>query len=239
MGPDLSLHWDLLPRAPPGVGAVRMLEHGDLLGVGWGCTAVSHGPSAGVDTRALTKKIREKGTLLGKLVPDETLENSLPFEDPNKRHLVQEVSLKVWPGGSGCLVLSWAAGLGGGLGRSSGPHTHLPCRHPACSTRADPCGSPQSTAASSTTRSGACASGGRPSPWFPGTIPWTPQVGWARPGAPRALQRGGWDLEQGLSPGLVLGALGNHILPRDREFGRLGIIIPCGHGGSGSGGGPQ
>lgn len=111
MGPELSLHWDLLPRAPPRVGAVKMLEHGDLLGVGWGCTAVSHGPSAGVDTRALTKKIREKGTLLGKLVPDETLENSLPFEDPNKRHLVQEVSLKVWPGGSGCLVLSWAAGL--------------------------------------------------------------------------------------------------------------------------------
>lgn len=59
---------------------------------------------AGVDTRALTKKIREKGTLLGKLVPDETLENSLPFEDPNKRHLVQEVSLKTPrvfnPGGS-------------------------------------------------------------------------------------------------------------------------------------------
>ncbi|PKU33585.1 cad protein [Limosa lapponica baueri] len=48
----------------------------------------------GVDTRALTKKIREKGTLLGKLVPDGTPENSLTFEDPNKRHLVQEVSLK-------------------------------------------------------------------------------------------------------------------------------------------------
>uniref|UniRef100_A0A8D0F929 Carbamoyl-phosphate synthetase 2, aspartate transcarbamylase, and dihydroorotase n=1 Tax=Strix occidentalis caurina TaxID=311401 RepID=A0A8D0F929_STROC len=52
----------------------------------------------GVDTRALTKKIREKGTLLGKLVPDGTPEESLCFEDPNKRHLVQEVSLKV--GGS-------------------------------------------------------------------------------------------------------------------------------------------
>ncbi|XP_071403791.1 multifunctional protein CAD isoform X4 [Pithys albifrons albifrons] len=49
----------------------------------------------GVDTRALTKKIREKGTLLGKLVPDGTPEWSLSFEDPNKQHLVQEVSLKV------------------------------------------------------------------------------------------------------------------------------------------------
>ncbi|XP_059583288.1 CAD protein isoform X3 [Alligator mississippiensis] len=48
----------------------------------------------GVDTRALTKRIREKGTLLGKLVPDGTPEKSLPFEDPNTRHLVHEVSLK-------------------------------------------------------------------------------------------------------------------------------------------------
>ncbi|XP_064911474.1 multifunctional protein CAD isoform X2 [Columba livia] len=58
----------------------------------------------GVDTRALTKKIREKGTLLGKLVPDGTPEKSISFEDPNKRHLVQEVSLKTPhvfnPGGS-------------------------------------------------------------------------------------------------------------------------------------------
>ncbi|XP_050834435.1 CAD protein [Serinus canaria] len=58
----------------------------------------------GVDTRALTKKIREKGTLLGKLVPDGTPEGSLSFEDPNTRHLVQEVSLKAPrvfnPGGS-------------------------------------------------------------------------------------------------------------------------------------------
>lgn len=65
-------------------------------GLGW--DFVSHRPLAGVDTRALTKRIREKGTLLGKLVPDGTPEGSLPFEDPNKRHLVQEVSLKVWRG---------------------------------------------------------------------------------------------------------------------------------------------
>ncbi|XP_041261181.1 CAD protein isoform X2 [Onychostruthus taczanowskii] len=59
---------------------------------------------AGVDTRALTKKIREKGTLLGKLLPDGTPEGSLSFEDPNAKHLVQEVSLKAPrvfnPGGS-------------------------------------------------------------------------------------------------------------------------------------------
>ncbi|XP_067841372.1 CAD protein [Heptranchias perlo] len=48
----------------------------------------------GIDTRSLTKKIREKGTLLGKLVMDGTDENSLPYEDPNKRHLVKEVSIK-------------------------------------------------------------------------------------------------------------------------------------------------
>ncbi|XP_043538142.1 CAD protein isoform X1 [Chiloscyllium plagiosum] len=48
----------------------------------------------GVDTRSLTKKIREKGTLLGKLVIDGTDKNSLPFDDPNKRHLVKEVSIK-------------------------------------------------------------------------------------------------------------------------------------------------
>ncbi|XP_052543757.1 CAD protein isoform X1 [Tympanuchus pallidicinctus] len=48
----------------------------------------------GVDTRALTKKIREKGTLLGKLLPDEAPEESILFQDPNERHLVQEVSLK-------------------------------------------------------------------------------------------------------------------------------------------------
>ncbi|XP_053918724.1 CAD protein isoform X2 [Cuculus canorus] len=58
----------------------------------------------GIDTRALTKKLREEGSLLGKLLPDGTPESSVPFEDPNTRHLVQEVSLKsprvFNPGGS-------------------------------------------------------------------------------------------------------------------------------------------
>jgi carbamoyl-phosphate synthase small subunit len=44
----------------------------------------------GVDTRALTKKLREKGVMLGKLVVAEDIE----FDDPNKRNLVAEVSIK-------------------------------------------------------------------------------------------------------------------------------------------------
>nr|MBC8490337.1 glutamine-hydrolyzing carbamoyl-phosphate synthase small subunit [Bacteroidota bacterium] len=45
----------------------------------------------GIDTRELTKILREKGTLLGKIV---TNLNSIPFEDPNDRNLVSEVSIK-------------------------------------------------------------------------------------------------------------------------------------------------
>ncbi|KAM4713272.1 multifunctional protein CAD isoform 2-T2 [Anableps anableps] len=48
----------------------------------------------GVDTRCLTKKIREKGTMLGKLVVDGTPEDSVPFDNPDQRNLVQEVSMK-------------------------------------------------------------------------------------------------------------------------------------------------
>lgn len=44
----------------------------------------------GVDTRKLTKVIREKGTLLGKIIYDD---EKIPFEDPNKRNLVAEVSI--------------------------------------------------------------------------------------------------------------------------------------------------
>lgn len=50
---------------------------------------------AGVDTRSLTKKIREKGTMLGKLVVDGTPEETVPFDNPDERNLVQEVSIKV------------------------------------------------------------------------------------------------------------------------------------------------
>jgi carbamoyl-phosphate synthase small subunit len=42
----------------------------------------------GIDTRALTKKLREKGVMLGKIVISE----DIGFEDPNTRNLVAEVS---------------------------------------------------------------------------------------------------------------------------------------------------
>ncbi|KAI5627787.1 CAD protein [Silurus asotus] len=48
----------------------------------------------GVDTRSLTKKIREKGTMLGKLVVDGTMAESIPFDNPDTRNLVKDVSLK-------------------------------------------------------------------------------------------------------------------------------------------------
>jgi carbamoyl-phosphate synthase small subunit len=45
---------------------------------------------SGIDTRELTKRLREKGTMLGKITFDEETE----FEDPNKRNLIHEVSIK-------------------------------------------------------------------------------------------------------------------------------------------------
>lgn len=45
----------------------------------------------GVDTRELTKKLREKGTMLGKIVYGN---DDLEFIDPNKRNLAAEVSVK-------------------------------------------------------------------------------------------------------------------------------------------------
>uniref|UniRef100_A0A8C8T6J9 Multifunctional protein CAD n=1 Tax=Peromyscus maniculatus bairdii TaxID=230844 RepID=A0A8C8T6J9_PERMB len=48
----------------------------------------------GVDTRELTKKLREQGSLLGKLVQSGTEPSSLPFVDPNARPLAPEVSIK-------------------------------------------------------------------------------------------------------------------------------------------------
>ena len=44
----------------------------------------------GLDTRALTKKLRVKGAMLGKIV----FGQDIPFDDPNKRNLVAEVSRK-------------------------------------------------------------------------------------------------------------------------------------------------
>ncbi|NOY38527.1 MAG: glutamine-hydrolyzing carbamoyl-phosphate synthase small subunit [Chlorobi bacterium] len=45
----------------------------------------------GVDTRALTKKLREKGTMLGKIIFGQ---DDIPFYDPSKENLVAQVSTR-------------------------------------------------------------------------------------------------------------------------------------------------
>lgn len=45
---------------------------------------------SGIDTRALTKILRERGTVPGKVFPDG---DDIPFEDPNLRNLAAEVSI--------------------------------------------------------------------------------------------------------------------------------------------------
>ncbi|XP_060662092.1 CAD protein [Drosophila nasuta] len=50
---------------------------------------------SGIDTRALTKKLREQGSLLGRIVYEApTLPLALPFEDPNQRNLAKECAVK-------------------------------------------------------------------------------------------------------------------------------------------------
>jgi carbamoyl-phosphate synthase small subunit len=60
---------------------------------------------SGVDVRALTKRLRERGTMLGKLlVGDEDIE----FRDPNLENLVSVVSVKqpaLYPGGDKSVVV--------------------------------------------------------------------------------------------------------------------------------------
>jgi carbamoyl-phosphate synthase small subunit len=59
----------------------------------------------GIDTRALTKRIREKGAMLGKLEPADSYTD---FYDPNKVNLVAEVSTsqkKVYGNGSNRIIL--------------------------------------------------------------------------------------------------------------------------------------
>ena len=46
----------------------------------------------GIDTRKLTKRLREHGVMLGKIVVDSSTD--LKFEDPNKSNLAAEVSIK-------------------------------------------------------------------------------------------------------------------------------------------------
>ncbi len=49
----------------------------------------------GIDTRALTLRLRERGTLLGRLLPAGTASVDVPLVDPNRQHVVAEVSIKV------------------------------------------------------------------------------------------------------------------------------------------------
>ena len=48
----------------------------------------------GVDTRALTKIIREKGSMLGKIIMDGDVAETIESVDPNTMNLVAEVSVK-------------------------------------------------------------------------------------------------------------------------------------------------
>lgn len=45
----------------------------------------------GIDTREITKKLRDRGTMLGKIVFNG---EDVPFDDPNMRNLVKEVSIR-------------------------------------------------------------------------------------------------------------------------------------------------
>lgn len=48
----------------------------------------------GIDTRELTKKLRDKGVMLGKIVFENDSEEDINFADPNVNNLVSEVSTK-------------------------------------------------------------------------------------------------------------------------------------------------
>jgi carbamoyl-phosphate synthase small subunit len=66
-----------------------------------------HGVPAlsGIDTRALTKRLREKGSMLGKIVIEK---EDVEFYDPNRANLVSLVSVttpKVYPGGKKRVVV--------------------------------------------------------------------------------------------------------------------------------------
>lgn len=61
----------------------------------------------GIDTRALTKKLREKGSMLGRIVAVNN-DKKEKFDDPNKRNLVEEVSCSepiIYPRGKKMVVL--------------------------------------------------------------------------------------------------------------------------------------
>ena len=60
----------------------------------------------GVDTRALVKNLRERGTMLGKLFQED--EKEVEFYDPNKDNLVEQVSIRekiIYPGNEYRIIL--------------------------------------------------------------------------------------------------------------------------------------
>ena len=60
----------------------------------------------GIDTRMLTRKLREKGTMLGKIIID--IKHEIDFEDPNKLDLVGEVCIQEpveYPAGKKKIIL--------------------------------------------------------------------------------------------------------------------------------------
>ena len=48
----------------------------------------------GIDTRALTLRLRERGTMLGRLLPEGTAAVDVPMKDPNRTDVVAEVSTR-------------------------------------------------------------------------------------------------------------------------------------------------
>ncbi|MDE6344862.1 MAG: glutamine-hydrolyzing carbamoyl-phosphate synthase small subunit, partial [Muribaculaceae bacterium] len=48
----------------------------------------------GIDTRSLTKHLREKGSMLGKIVIGDQNPDEVPFYDPNKENLIAKVSTR-------------------------------------------------------------------------------------------------------------------------------------------------
>ena len=48
----------------------------------------------GIDTRELTKILREEGAMLGKIIPEDVREEDVPFYDPNKENQVAKVSCR-------------------------------------------------------------------------------------------------------------------------------------------------
>ncbi|MBI2971186.1 MAG: glutamine-hydrolyzing carbamoyl-phosphate synthase small subunit [Candidatus Aenigmarchaeota archaeon] len=71
----------------------------------------------GIDTRALTKKLREHGVMLGKIV----IGDDVAIEDPNKRNLVAEVSTKkkiVYNEGAAARILLLDCGVKNNIIRS-------------------------------------------------------------------------------------------------------------------------